>query len=649
MRIKSLRTSLPGAFYPIEYNMNIEYHHSLRKWFTDGPSLGHKGWGANIYWLINLALYALMNIYYLRIRTGELLMLAGPFKQETLIPGLLAPLNVFQFPSFILITAFIMAMLCIIPMITAQLYNFLYAVPFLFAAFFLGHMPVLTIALLISCVFISMEPFRFKSKFVAAVMCFIPIFLYWIFRSGSNTEKDVLRWAVLYAPWALSFLTGISLYGIILAIGHFVRYRPVIILPVFGLMLAGTVYLFHGSIGMPERDFQAAVVRYSPKNLPEFQPRSIASQLEKELKTYRIKMPFISEDLIASTLRFQWLEVFNEDGTSINNHSPGYDETDPASIAKKTAADLIKTRIDAMEHIEAFIEKYPNDPRVADALYYLGMLYDLKVNLPALRDEDMLRFNSHVPSPYTHYIWEDLRERFGNTDVAIEARYRLARLASQNVPEKPTQPYLFDEAFEMLNQAYQQLTVSLERRLSEEKKKSFWHKRLGSIFTPPPPSISDSELLDLRNRIGDLRLLLSKENRTGHLKQNRRLAEFIGMSSNQLNYEARLKVLLIDSQPGDPLRDNIEFKLLTLNKNRNDRIAGMAELIRQYPESDGAARARLSLARLMLEDSKTSEHISDRHLLLQQSRDYLQQLIANRPSTYLALQAHKLLDENPLQ
>jgi hypothetical protein len=602
--------------------------------------------GRTIYWLINLMLYMLLNVFYLRLRTGSFWPFEGPYESGFIIPELLSPLNIFQFPTYIIIVALITAMICTVPILTAQLYNLLYSLPFILVVFFLGHNPVLSLCLFVSCSFASFRPFRFKSKFVATLICLIPELLYCILFSGENPQQDILRWAVLYSPWALTFIFCISIFGLVLAIGHFLRYRAGVLMPLFALLLAGAVILFNYSISMTERDFQDQVSRFSPAKIPEFQNRSILPLLEEE-RAQRIKRePYLNPDLILSRLRMEWRWAYRIGPSTDLLLSSG---TNPISLANREVTRFYQARLNAVDHINKFIDKYPQEKRVADALYYKALIIDLNVDLRALRDEDTLKFFVDIPSAESKNVWQEILDRFADTDIAIEAHWRLARLLAAQKPQKESETYEFDKAFSLLQDAQTLCQKCLEDRKKSSKDQNFWNTRLGMIFSPPEKTISDQKLHSLQMRIAKLMTLISKENRTGHLKHEERLASFVGLNPYHLNYEEQLKALQFDSAVPDPLLDNIELALILLIKDPAQKILRLTDLITQFPNSDGAIQARLELAQALIDQRNRSEHMADRQVLLSRSREYLQQIITLRPESFHAEEARTLLQNNPIE
>ena len=83
---------------------------STRRWFSDGATMAYSRRARTIYWAVNLILFVLLNMFDLRIRIGQWIRLAGPFdKIESLIPSLLSPLNIFQYPTQIIVIGTLMA------------------------------------------------------------------------------------------------------------------------------------------------------------------------------------------------------------------------------------------------------------------------------------------------------------------------------------------------------------------------------------------------------------------------------------------------------------------------------------------------------------------------------------------------------------
>ena len=620
-----------------------------KRWFTDGPTMTFPGRERAAFWTVTLLLYILLNMFVLRLSQGTWLQLQGPYDTGPLIPNLLAPLNIFQFPIQIIVVALLFTMLCTVPILLAQLYSLLHTIPFILAVFFMAHNPILSLCLFVSCAAVSFEPMRFKSRFVSAVVCLLPVVLYWTLYSGENPEQNILRWAVLYSPWALAFLLCLVVIAIVLAIGHFLRNRPGIVMPVFAALLAATVLLFHHQIGLNERDFRADVYRYHPDQMREFQGYSIAALLEEELTRTRSETPYLPDDMILERLRSEWRWAFFSPLGVIpveqQESQPSYARS-PVSQASRAASEFRHAQLNAIDHIDRFIATHSGQTREADAIYYRALLLDIKVDWRQLRDDDILHFYHGTPSPHSEYIWRDLLERFPLSPVAVEARWRLARLLAARQPKNNDDAYHFKEALDFLTEAQQHCRRFLQQQQEEDELRALQAGPLAAIFTHPPPTITNQQLKSLRQRIGHLTSLIAKENRTGHLRHEARLAAFVDLDPHELNYEQQLTLLKLDSPQPDPLIDNIELALTLLERDPHQRIIRLTELTEQYPDRDGGIEARLELALALIEERNRIEDPDEKAQLLDRSRAQLNSIInAAAPDAFFAEYAQNILDQ----
>jgi len=612
----------------------------ISRLFTNGPTISFSQRQRGGFWVGNLFLYCLVNMFYLRLNSGNWIDSQYTHTSHNLIGQLLSPLNIFEYPSYIIVAGVIMALLCAVPILTAQLYNFWHAIPFVLAVYFLGHNHVLCLCVLVSCAAAGMQPMRFKSKFIAAILCLLPEILYWIIFSGNNPEQHVLRWAVLYAPWILAFLAGVVLIGTVIAIGHFVRYRPGVLTPTFGIFLAGTVLLFHFSIGMNERDFQADVFRNSPDQLKVLDSESIIIAVEKELAKILKKDPNYNPETTRKILLLEWHEAFSD----VFLQDPDLPTKQYyLSPAEERAANYVRSLANATKQINTFKQLYPRDRRVADALYYLAMLADCKPDRRALLNENLLRFHFDLPSADSQPLWNELLSKFGKSSWSIEARWRLAHLLAGTIPQTPTESFQFDQAQKLLLDAQQLCEEQLSQQRKPDDPTRNGDSWLSEIFHEPTQALSLEQLSNLQMRIARTLMLIDQENRTGHLAHDKRLAQFVRLDRRQPDYEKNLQQLLQNSPQPDPLIDNIELAQAAQITDPEKKITLLTDLTRRYPDRDGGVQAMLELAQTLLEKSNRSEHQGDRELLLSRAQEYLQKIITLRPNSLPAQFAQELL------
>jgi len=617
----------------------------LKRWLSDGPTVAFARRYRYTCWSFNLLLYILLNLFYLRVQTGAWLPWQSTYEYTTLTEQLLSPLNIFDFPAQIFVVGLFMTLLCVVPILIAQLYNLWHAIPFIAVALFCGHQQIFSLCLLVSCVAVSFEPFRFKSKFVAAVMCLLPELLYVIVFRGSNPETDALRWAVLYAPWGFAFVFSLMFFGIVLGIGHFVRYRPGVISPVFGLVLVGTVLLFHNKIGMNERDFQAYVYQYRPEIVVRQCSKNIQELLEEEKALWEKYFYFLNPDTIDDDLMQEWENNFRLSSLETVRHKT---ETKARSVEEAQA--FLQTQDDAVANIDRFIRMHPRDKRLADAYYYKGLILDLKPDVRQLRQQKRLTFYNDIPSAGSEPVWQLLRDRFPESALAVEARWRLAYLLVCKQDAAPNYAEQFQQASAILLDARQRSRTLLQLRKDKERQartEATWMPSMSDVFNLKLPTLSDDKLKALDRRIGKLITVLEKENHPGLPIHEKRLSDFVRLDPYQLDYETRLKTLILNAPSPDPLLDNIELAQAMLKTDPDQRRDLLFGLVDRYPDQDGGVGAKIELAKVYLEKYNRSENEADRNLLRTQGQGYLQEVLTQRPDSYFAQQAQELLSEWP--
>ena len=318
------------------------------------------------------------------------------------------------------------------------------------------------------------------------------------------------------------------------------------------------------------------------------------------------------------------------------------------SLARRAAMEFVQARVDAVQQIDAFLARHGNSDQAAEAMYYKGLLFDMHVDQPALRDTQSLRYAWSVPQEASQSIWETLVSRFGRRDVSVAARWRLATLMALWQGTDENQPFRFTKAAELLTEARGVLEEILAqaRDMGPQEVGGIWRH---GVFSPPAPAMSAADLEDLSWRLACLAGLISPENRTGHFEHDKRLAELVGLNPFDLTYDDRLTKLIMDSPAGDPLIDNIQLARILRCRDADERIEKLTGLIAQYGQRDGAVRAMVELARIFIAQHNASEHLRDRQLLLSQAHGYLGQVLSLRPESVWADQAEALLRAWPIQ
>ena len=162
-----------------------------------------------------------------------------------------------------------------------------------------------------------------------------------------------------------------------------------------------------------------------------------------------------------------------------------------------------------------------------------------------------------------------------------------------DAPQNRAESFNFAKVLPMLNEARTRCVALLAQRSQADAGKgghSSWFG-LSDVFDRPPETMTYEALVSLRERIEHLASLISEENRTGHFGNEQRLAIFVGLDEHQLNYDQKLKELILNSPQPDPLIDNIELALAQLETDSDQKILRLTELVEHYQGRDGRRRS----------------------------------------------------------
>ena len=626
-----------GKNRPVISPESLKAFSASRLWLTDGAILYNDRGTCLLSWLFNLALYFVLCGIYNRIITGEFWLVGVNSQIQYIIPTFLQPINIFEFPAYVIIYSWLAALILAIPIMVSLLYNMFYALPFILVNLVLCHEMPQALSVFFACLAVSFEPLRFKSKFVSSVLCMAPLVLYWAIFAGPNPwqDSDALRWAIAYSPIAFTYLNCIIFFGVILLVGHVIRYKPFTIVPFFFLALSLTFWQFHEKIGFNERDFRAEVESYSPDNMAEFQDRSIVSLVERERTAIKQEQPYLSDEAIDSKIKFRWRWAFSMEQPSGST---------PDSEAARTRIAIATAKVKAIDSLKGYMVRHPKSKRIADVLYYRALIVDMRVDQRALRNEESLRFNYDFPSTESELIWRMIQERFPGTIFAVEAKFRLAWLLAGRKPENITGTYNFDQAILVLKDDLK-LCEKIITEMEMQPQDEFFTGMFAGIFVSPKPAIDQAEAKALKERIEDFISLIGLENRAGNLKHESRLAELIMLDPSQIYYEDRLKELLLDSPKPDPLQDNIQLELAKMTIGVDQKEIALYNIVKEFPERDGGLLARIALADLLVNEIGRMEMPIDKENYIKRAQKLLQEVIQLRPDTFFSVRAAKLLED----
>lgn len=617
-----------------------------KTFLTVGPTLHYSHRNVQRYWLLAAFVFSLACLFWSRVVTGQFW--AFNFASQG-IPDFwelgrntITGVSIFEYPWQIIVLGLLMGIMAVAPVLTAQLMSFGHSFIFILAVFFLANLPGFAVFLTVSCLAAAARPLRFRSRIIAIALCLAPQLAYWGAFGGARGVEP-LEWGFSFAPWIWAWLTGMTVAGLVIGIGHYTRYKPGLIWVFTTTTLLLALGVFVWKIGFDELDYQLYVAQSNPEEVPEFRDRSIRDALDRTItdpteKEYRSGFSYPSEPIplreeLKREIQIQlaqdrwptWLILpeellYQEKRDRLNEQ---YDRfIRPPRPAWMPVA----------LHME-IVTRRARSNRMPIALYYKALLNEYTPDLRRLQQEETLHFFSDYPQERASRVWFRLYSDFGDSPESAEARWRGARqLAGQREIKKARE--LLDEA-DLI--AARQLAI-------DEKREAAPTDSLFSAFRPPQDTVMTMQKLrDLLRRIHELRTLISDENLAGADGTLERVAELAMLNPHSLDYERRLDLLVGRLGEKDPLRDNLLLEKAKLIADDQGRAERLSELSREFQGTDGGMQAMYELSRLHL---RTYQREPKKESLLQ-ATNMLSSFLSLYPQSFYATQVKKNLDGLP--
>jgi hypothetical protein len=244
---------------------------------TAGPTLHYSHANVSNCYFLAVCVYYATAIFWAKLLTGNLISFSGPFYLEKFV---LSPLSIFEYPAQIFVLGLFVGIFIAVPILTSQLMSFKYSILFVLILSFIAGLPGLAICVLIGAFAAALRPLRFRSRYISAVLCISPIFIYFGFFGGAKNADNIL-WAMSFAPWFYGLLNALAIAAFVLGIGHFTRYRPGLIWSIAVCFLAAAVIVFHNTINLSELDYQLYIAKNNPEIISQFQDHSITGALDR--------------------------------------------------------------------------------------------------------------------------------------------------------------------------------------------------------------------------------------------------------------------------------------------------------------------------------------------------------------------------------
>jgi len=609
---------------------------------TAGPTLHYSHANVNSCYFLAVCVYYAAAVFCAKLLTGRLISFLGPLYLEKFI---LSPLSIFEYPAQIFVLGLLVGIFIAVPILASQLMSFKYSTLFILMLSFIAGLPALAVCVLIGAFAAALRPLRFRSRYIAFVLCTSPVFVYFaLFGGAKNT--DSIRWALSYTPWFYGLFNALLIAAIVLVIGHFTRYRPSLIWSIAACFLIATIIVFHNTINLSELDYQLYIAKNNPETVQEFQDHSITAALDRtvtspESRSY-FQPPFYPVEPIALRTALK-KEIQNR---LMHDRWPEWFYVPPELRYQEKKQQLLKLYDNfinppkqwwkpAFIH-RVFLNSRVRVKRMLIALYYKAMLSELSPELNILVEKEMLHFYNDYPHKENLPIWHRLFFEYPDSTESIEARWRRAvHLAGMEQFSSARQ--LIDQGLVMIKNE----SAAAAGASADETER---------IFRKPQTTvITEFDLKKIKRKLRYLRNLISSENLGSDEKTAHLLAQFILLNPHDQFFRLQLDNLLAQATDKSPIADNILLSQIMLTPDLVLRQQRLGQLAKNYAETDGGIQAKFEQACLKLaiwKEHGLSEAEKERYLT--EARNDLEDFLKNHPDSIFAEQAREKLSAMPV-
>ena len=601
-----------------------------KSFMTVGPTLHYSHSNVRYCWVLALAVFLGTCLFWSKILTGHAFVFDLGVIADRSLWSLgqyaVSPLSIYEYPWQISVLGLLMGVMGVGPVVVSQLLSFRYSIPMILLVVFVAKLPLFGLILLISCISVACRPFRFRSRFIAIVLCMAPQIAYWgIFGGGDSV--DAVKWGFSFAPWIYAWFTGAAIAGVVIGVGHFTRYRPGLVWVVTGVALAGSVLIFQGKISFGELDYQLFIAGNNPEEVRQFHDNYLAESIDRVLvdpKTRKIlHRRFFPTEPIA--LRKELREDIATH-MAYGRWPYWFDVPDSLDYQRKKRQLLLQ--------YDNFIEKHPTSERMPIALYYNAVLEEYSPDVRYFEQHEVLRFYDDYPHRRNLAIWERLFNEFPQSDESLEARWRMAvHLAGE-------------QKFEQASSFCKVTKSILNKRLEEIKKIPSDSEAVLGVFAKGPTSVMKAfKLQNLRQKLNQLELVLGNASAMKTETEKTHLARFILLNRHGRDYAIQIDKLLEESEEGNALKDNLLLAKIKLIPDTQLRGRQLRELSNQYPQTDGGIEAMYELGVLNVQLWKSPDSGgAGKAAYLRDARAILSTFIKDHPDSIFSVEASTVLE-----
>ena len=605
-----------------------------KSFMTIGPTLHYSHSNVMVFWFLALVTFGMTCSFFSRIVTGsfwsfdfaDILSLKNWYLGQFVTSGV----SIFEYPWHILIIGLLMGILAVGPVLISQLMCFRYSLLFIVLIVLIANLPGLALFVLIGSFAAATRPLRFRSRFTAIALCLVPQLVYWGWFGGDRAAEPII-WGFSYTPWICAWIVCLVITGLVLGVGHFTRYRPGLVWASTSIILLTAVTVFELWIGFDELDYQLYVAKNNPEQVEQFHNHSLTKLLDDTISDESVienllKAYFYPEDRIELRNKLKQ-EIVNR---LIYEDWPWWlDVPEELRFQEK--------RESLFSQYKEFTDRRPLCRRMPIALYYKAVLSEFTPDIGMVEQKEELSFYNDYPQERARSIWYELYKYFPQSPESIEARWRIAmHWASQG---------RFSLADGLLLQAQELLPEELEL-IKEEQTAA--ESLFGPFKRPTDTAMTALKLNELNIRLGQLRTLISIQNRTSEPQSEQRLAFFVMLNPHSSQYAGRLDNLLGQMTEKDLLIDNVLFARTMLIADDQLRAEKLETLNNDYLNTDGGMQALYELALLKRRFwSQQAQSSEQKKQLLIDTRETMTVYLGLYPDSAYSPQIKKILDDLP--
>lgn len=475
------------------------------------------------------------------------------------------PLDVLGYPWMILITGLLLGLVILVPVLTAVLYRSIQSLAFLLVLAFVGHAPVLALAVAVGCILAGRGRLPSETPWLACVLGLLPAGAYLALSALAGVDTAAVlplqRWA-LYAPFLIAILSAVLAAAVILIAARLGNYRPLPVCLLLVCLLALPAAAFRSRVGGDELDY-ALIVN-----------RSKAEQISP------------GEAVFHDRALEPWAREHGGEGLN------------PQTTRLRVEEDLAARRDRLVAQCREFLAGHPRSDRRPAVMWLLAQAGSLQLDDAALA-AGLIRYSAAFPLPASAAAWQQLRQAYPASPQASLADWRLGELSLRAVahPGRADPNQFLRKADEHLHRSAEALGRFLPA--TADRAEGGESTRMFAATVDMPTKDYYRQALEAVQRIC---WLMDRNDVLSDPDSAEALAAFLDLNPKQPDYYAQLVSLLNDparKRERTSLGDNLKLAIALQTPDVYERAEMLIQLARDE-RTDAAIVANFELGKLAL-------------------------------------------------